>query len=162
MDNINEIWKEVKGYEGLYWVSNLARLKNRFGNITNGYSHNKLGYKKFRLYKDGIKKDLFVHRVVALNFINNTDNKPIVNHIDSNPSNNIVTNLEWCTQKENMTHASKNNRLNSKGVKILDKKTGIIYDSIKLAAEANNILPNTLQYTIYRDKKNKSNFAKVH
>ena len=42
MDNINEIWKEVKGYEGLYWVSNLARLKNRFGNITNGYSNNKL------------------------------------------------------------------------------------------------------------------------
>jgi hypothetical protein len=162
MDNNTEIWKEVVGYEGLYWISNFARLKNRLGYISNGYLHNKHGYKKVRLYKNRIKKDLFLHRVVAMAFIENPYNKPVINHIDHNPSNNCVDNLEWCTQKENMMYASKHNRLNRNGVKILDKNTGIVYDSIKLAAEAYNLKPNSLQYTLYRDKNNKSNFAKIY
>lgn len=72
-------------------------------------------YKYVTLFIDKKRKDLKVHRLVAINFIDNIDNKTFVNHIDGNKSNNDYTNLEWCTHLENIKHAMDNNLLNSKG-----------------------------------------------
>lgn len=115
-----EIWKDIKGYEGLYQVSNLGRVKS-----LNYLGHHKEMIKKPSLqkkttmkssqyyqtvlYKNGKAKTVTVHRLVAEAFIPNPDNLPQVNHIDHNPLNNKVDNLEWCTAKYNSNH-KRNNR----------------------------------------------------
>lgn len=101
---MEEIWVPIEGYEDSYHVSNLGRIKS----FKNGketilkLSTNENGYKVFYLNKPKTKRKLIkVHRLVAKYFIPNPENKPYVNHIDYNPSNNVVTNLEWVTPKEN-------------------------------------------------------------
>jgi len=111
---MEEIWKDIEGYEGLYMVSNLGRIKSLVG--FNGHiyvnrvkilnqSNTTTGYKKVELAKDKKKKSFKVHRLVAFAFIPNADKKPNINHKDGNPTNNNAKNLEWCTQKENVQHA---------------------------------------------------------
>ena len=114
----SEEWKSIKGYEGLYMVSNLGRVKSLCGfngheyvkrkKILNPYKQ-KAGKNYYRsvvkLSKDGSRKDFKVHRLVADAFIPNPELKSNINHIDGNPLNNRVDNLEWCTQKENIIHA---------------------------------------------------------
>lgn len=97
-----EIWKEIKGFEGLYEVSTKGRVKNiKTGRIlTGGYTKN--GYKIVYL-KD---KFYYVHRLVALAFLDNPDNLPQVNHIDENKKNNDVKNLEWVTASQNQRHSA--------------------------------------------------------
>ena len=113
----NEIWRDIKGYEGLYQISNLGRVKSlgrkSYSNvclkdkILNPALECKNGYKRVCLCKDGKEKRIKVHRLVAQAFIPNPDNKPIINHKDGNKINNSVENLEWCTYKENAQHAIK-------------------------------------------------------
>ena len=113
---MNEIsWKPVVGYEGLYEVSNtgivksLDRMKNRKHTIERDLkpSTNKR-YKEVKLYKNGTKRSIKVHRIVAQAFVPNPYGKPQVNHIDGNKDNNNADNLEWCTQAENNRHAIDN------------------------------------------------------
>lgn len=116
---MEETWKDVAGYEGLYQISNLGRIKSfhfRKGNrVTSGFSA-KRGYKRVRLCKPCCKiKNQFIHRLVAEAFIPNLDNKPTVNHIDGNPSNNNSENLEWATPQEQITHAIKIGLTNQRG-----------------------------------------------
>ena len=116
----NEIWKPVVGYEGLYEVSNMGRVKSlgntrkcsRFkGIITILKQENaRLNYKRVQLRKDGKSKHWGVHRLVAIAFIPNPNNLPVVNHKDENPQNNCVDNLEWCTHQYNLTYASATER----------------------------------------------------
>lgn len=97
----------IPGFDN-YAISNKGRLKN----VKNGkmlkLQISPHGYHNCVVSQNGIKKNLRIHRLVAILFIKNEENKPYVNHIDGNKLNNEISNLEWCTAKENDTHARKN------------------------------------------------------
>jgi len=150
----DKVFKPITNYESLYAISNDGFIKNlRTNNITNGWMHNKRGYTKVRLYKNNKYKDFYLHRLVAIEFIPKIENKNYVNHIDHNPKNNNYKNLEWCTQAENMHHASIHNRFNKEGTRLIHKESKKIFGSIKEASEFINIKPNTLVYQLRRKSK---------
>ena len=113
---MNEIWKDIDGYEGLYQVSNLGNVKslnyNRTGKErilkpgTNGS-----GYLHVILCKNGKIRLFKVHRLVAKAFLENPDHKSDVNHKDENKTNNCVENLEWMTRQENINFGTHNERM---------------------------------------------------
>lgn len=114
---MNEVWKDIEGYEGIYRVSNLGRVKSLDRLDGSGafrksrllkLSLASVGYFRVNLCAKGKYESLYVHRLVAKAFIPNIDNKPSVNHIDGNKKNNSINNLEWVTPKENTTHAISN------------------------------------------------------
>lgn len=107
---MEEIWKDIEGYEGLYQVSNFGNIKSIKRRRTKGGKLKetmRYGYKYVTLSKYGKIKRLSVHRLVAQAFIPNPNNYDIVNHKDENKSNNYATNLEWCTQAQNVQYSKK-------------------------------------------------------
>lgn len=98
-----EEWKPIEGYEGLYEVSNLGRVKSLWYGKERmlKMGKDKLGYLRVFLCNNNKGKNFLIHRLVAKAFIPNPDNKPFIDHIDTNPSNNRIENLRWCTHKEN-------------------------------------------------------------
>lgn len=103
----NEIWLDLTGYEGIYKVSNIGRVASiNKGIIKIMKQRIKGGYKCIGLTKDGIQKQLRVHRLIAMMFCENKMDYPCVNHKDGNKSNNHYLNLEWCNQKQNIRHAA--------------------------------------------------------
>lgn len=135
-----EIWKDIKGYEGLYQISNLGRIKSflRF----NGHKYinrekilkwQNNNYPTVRLANNGQIKQYLVHRLVAETFIPNYENKPCVNHKNGNKKDNRADNLEWVTHKENTVHAYNHNLIKKTSIK---KKTTIL-ENVKKAWAAN-------------------------
>ena len=114
---MDEIWKDIEGYEGLYQVSNLGRVKFLERRVASGNSASRVirehivtpslkrGYHRIRLCKEGSKCFFFVHRLVADAFIPNIENKPTINHKDGIRNNNVVSNLEWATFHEQIVHS---------------------------------------------------------
>lgn len=123
---MQEIWKDIKGYEGKYQVSNLGRVKslNAYGHnlekIMNCPKHHS-GY-LITIFKVNNKNKTFnVHRLVAETFIPNPDKLPQVNHKDENKLNNCVDNLEWCTRQYNCNYGTRNDRISKNGSKTVNQ-----------------------------------------
>lgn len=130
---MEELWRDIKGFEGLYEVSNLGRVRSLKDN--NGQARilvlkvqkHRCGYQLVFLRKDGKLKGFVVHRLVAEAFIPNPDGLPEVNHIDEDKTNNRVDNLEWCTRKYNMNYGTCMER-------IMEKRGKRVYQYTKSGA----------------------------
>lgn len=109
---MNEEWRDIKGYENVYQVSNLGRVRSLHYGRTRilAQAENIDGYLVVNLCVNMNKKSLRVHRLVSGAFIANPQNKPQVNHIDENKKNNHIKNLEWATEKENSTYGTRTKR----------------------------------------------------
>lgn len=116
---MEEIWKKIELFEKRYHISNMGKVKYNNKILK---THKSTGdYLYISVCKNNKVKHIKVHRLVAQTFIPNCDNKPFVNHIDGNKLNNCVDNLEWVTNKENISHAYKNGLMNKskhKNIKI--------------------------------------------
>lgn len=156
---LNEEWRDIINYEGLYQVSNYGRIKS----LSNGSDRTERikslstqtgGYHMVTLSKNRKAKNCLVHRLVAEAFLQNTNNYKIVNHIDHNRQNNCIFNLEWTTSKENNSK-EKSRRRNLRGsersVKLTEDDAKYIYDAIK-----NNISKTELA------KKYNVSFMAIH
>lgn len=123
---MNEIWKDIIGYEGIYQISNTGRVRSlpRKTRYRNGRvvqhkgkilvpQKNSAGYQRVPLARNGVHTAVFVHRLVAIHFVENPNPSEftIVNHLDCNPLNNNSENLEWTTMKGNSLHAFKSGRM---------------------------------------------------
>lgn len=150
---VDEIWKPVDGYEGLYEVSNLGRVKSLLHDnewilkqIDNGH-----GYLRVALSKNGNVKKYRVHRLVARAFVLNDDpeNKTHINHKNEIKTDNRADNLEWCNSHYNDNYGTRNQRIskqNSKAIKQIDAAGNVIriWESTVVAAKHFNRSGNTL------------------
>ena len=135
-----EQWKKIEGYEGLYWVSDQGRVKNREGKIMKPII-DKRGYLRITLHKNNQPKSYYMQRLVALAFIPNSDpEKNQVNHKSEIKTDNRVENLEFCTVKYNNNYGTRNERVREKHYKkVLCIETGKIFNSAKEAAKHYNL-----------------------
>lgn len=156
---MEEIWKDIPLYEGVYQASNLGRIKSVERVALKNYRGNRIvkerimlgtvnrdGYLKVHFKHNDINKGYFIHRLIAQTFIPNPLNKPQVNHKDGNKLNNSVNNLEWVTNLENQQHAVRmglksHKTVNNKSIEKYDMCDNFIecYNSLTLASKVNKI-----------------------
>lgn len=131
---MSEVWKDIKGFEGKYQVSNFGRVKS-LNYARRGYSkilkpNTNHSYPFVNLSKNDIGRSYNIHRLVAEAFIDNPQNLPMVNHKDENRLNNHVDNLEWCTSSYNVNYGARNDKITQLiGKRVLCVETGIVYPS---------------------------------
>ena len=161
----NEVWKDIVGYEGLYQVSNLGRVKSlkrkvyagrnrmrwQYERILSNNKTNGNGYIVVSLNKESKSKNKYVHRLVAEAFLENPNNYKYINHKDQNTFNNNVNNLEFCTAQYNSTYRDahikrglkfRNNLVNSKKVYQLDENENIIKEFPSMAEASRELGTN--------------------
>lgn len=137
-----EIWKDIYNFEGAYQISSFGNIRSLDRIITNSFGIDKKykgmirkcrvgnkGYLYCNIWNNQTYKTVKPHRLVAIHFIPNPDNKPQVNHKDGNKLNNNVENLEWSTSKENINHAWENGLAISK---VGDNMNGAILKEIDI------------------------------
>lgn len=171
-----EIWKDIQGYEGLYQVSDLGRVKSleRMCPKKNGgaYYHKEkilrlgtrsrkgkgsLGYQQVDLSKDSVSKTMSVHRLVAMAFIPNPQNLPLINHKDENPRNNKANNLEWCNDSYNQSYGTLPERRKqtcTKPIVMCDKEGNELRTFISIS-EAGRVMGINISNVVNCLKKNK-------
>lgn len=133
---MEEIWKEIEGFNGKYIISNYGVVKNVFKNRVVKQSADSRGYMRCGL--NG--KTFRIHKLVAKIFIDNPKNKPYVNHINNIQSDNSVSNLEWITPMENSCHAKKFRKTSSPYVGVsIRKKNNIEYHRAYIRHNGKNI-----------------------
>lgn len=132
---MKEVWKDVKGFEDYYQVSNTGRVRSKDRQVKRGNGRgicflkskilkpqlNNKGYLRIEFKVDGTATRYFIHRLVAETFVPIKGGNDIVNHLDSNPLNNRADNLEWTTYKGNIHHAIKKGRFDKSFALTLDK-----------------------------------------
>lgn len=165
-----EEWKDIKGYEGIYKISNLGKVVRIKGSQEHPMKvWNNGRYMEIRLSKDGKSTHFTLHRLLAVHFIPNPNNLPFVNHIDENKLNNSINNLEWCTQVYNTNYGEGIKRrvqsrlLSGKGkhpIIVLDELSGIetTYPTIRDCIKSLHITARTIYKYIdtgisYKNKK---------
>lgn len=150
----NEIWKAAVGYEGKYEVSNFGRVRSLPRYVRNSVGSktfvegklltpckDKAGYLRIILSDKNYKKKLWtVHRLVALAFLDNPSNLPVVNHKDENKENNRVDNLEWCTQSYNLSYNDGQRKRRERKIAMYDKVTGACIKTFNSINEASEIM----------------------
>ena len=149
---MTETWKDIPNYEGLYEVSDKGRVRSKEGKVTYTERH---GVRKWKsrvlkeknknarevrvdLWKDGKPKGFLVHQLVGFAFLSNPNKYKSINHLDGNPRNNNVENLEWCSDYLNINHAFDNRLIKTgKRTALISIKSGDIHNfrSISKAAE---------------------------
>ena len=161
---MEEIWKDIKGYEGIYQISNCGRIKSLYRKRRKNEKILKplvssRNYFQINLYKDGKMFKYLIHRLVAETFIINPDNLPYINHKDENKQNNCVDNLEWCTCEYNNKYGTRlekisRNNLKSKFVLQYSKENKFImeWENTRTAVIGNNFFgkENNKLYSIKR------------
>lgn len=157
-----EIWKPIPGYEGYYEASTEGRIRSVDRDVNHGnYTYTRKGrlripfdnqgYDNLTLNKDKVGTTFPVHRLIAMTFISNPENKPCVNHIDGNKRNNCVENLEWATYSENSLHALEHHLVDieavranalkgadASSIRVMCEDTGEVFGSIIAACRRIN------------------------
>lgn len=166
-------WKDLIGFEDLYWISSEGKIKNSKGKIVKTYYSTRCEYPMIRLYKEGETRSFMVHRLVAKHFVPNEYNKPQVNHKDKNKSNYSASNLEWVTAVENMHHhytnggVKRNNQTykgkfgkdHNRSIKL--ECDGVIYHGISEASRVTGIGISTIWIAVKENRPAKGKFFKL-
>lgn len=169
-----EIWKDIEGFETLYQVSNLGKVKALYKEFIFPYGGIRKSPERILkpqysstygiviLQKGGLKQCWKVHRLVAIHFIPNPNNYPQVNHIDCKKDNNAFYNLEWCDRTHNIRHAIANGLRREKygfehpnSKHIYDSETGILYPTLAETAKGLKVNFSTLSHYINGCKSKK-------
>lgn len=139
MLNNNEIWKPIRGFEKVYEVSNFGKIRNSREHVLQPYTNNS-GYVMVDLYLNTVRTKKLVHRLVMEAFTPNPDDLPEVNHKDEDKTNNVLTNLEWCTRSHNKQHSMKSGTYNK------------IYEQKNTLGKKHLLNPKSEYYNVTYDK----------
>lgn len=165
---MKEVWKDIEGYDGIYKVSNLGKVistnQDNTGKLLTGRRTGK-GYLSVALFKKSVRKNQLVHRLVAQTFIPNPENKPQVNHIDEDKTNNRVDNLEWVSAKENANHGSRNSRIHQNKAVHYNRKqiicitNGEKYNSLTEACESLGVTKTLVSRVLTGERKSTKGYV---